>query len=130
VPTGQPVWPGWTGIQPLDQQGGVFPPVGVFPADFYFYKFAGYEEAMRTPIANAVYTLKQYGENVGVGVSDMNGEVHIAVYQPGVYQLEELSAPEGYYRDTDVYELVVDGNGLMTIGGSDAKGIGFVSPSA
>ena len=43
--------------------------------------------------------------------SDEKGEIRIARLEPGIYQYQEIKAPEGYRKDSQIYTFTVGENG-------------------
>ena len=53
-----------------------------------------------------LYTNSEYGIN-GEFTSDSNGKLNISGLDAGTYYLKEISAPDGYIKSDDIYEIVI-----------------------
>ncbi|MCL1912322.1 MAG: prealbumin-like fold domain-containing protein [Eubacteriaceae bacterium] len=102
------------------------PPIGNlnFPAMLTIYK---YMSDASTPLAGVRYALKRNGEIISMDTSGPDGSVNLAVFDPGTYLLQEIDPAPGFAIDPVAYQIDVDAQGVMTIGGQDAQGIGFVN---
>lgn len=72
------------------------------------------------PVAGASYTLLQDGVNLMDSISDSLGRITFTGLRPGIYELEETSAPSGYEPDATMHQVIVDTDGTVTIDGRPA----------
>lgn len=69
------------------------------------------------PLADAEYTLYQSGEALGYVTSDTTGRLKFNGLFPGIYELKETKAPNGYQLDTASHLVRIARNGSIEIDG-------------
>ncbi len=87
-------------------------------------------DAVGTPLAGATFVLKNSrGSTMYEAVSNARGEVRFDNVASGSYILMEESAPSGYVKSDQSYELTVNGS-YVTTGGKTYSPITFVNRKA
>ncbi len=81
--------------------------------------------ATGAPLAGASYTLYQNGQQIMTGLSGVSGILSFSGLEPGIYELEETAAPDGYRPETAVHQIIVDADGNVTIDGQEADEVSF-----
>ncbi|EOQ35547.1 S-layer homology domain-containing protein [Butyricicoccus pullicaecorum] len=87
-------------------------------------------DALGTPLADAAFVLKNSrGDTMYKAVSNTRGEIRFDNVASGSYTLLEESAPSGYVKSDQSYELTVNGSHVTT-GGKTYTPITFVNRKA
>lgn len=72
-------------------------------------------DGKRTRLAGAEFVLKDSeGNLIANKVTDANGHVSFGEFPPGVYRLEEVSAPNGYQKSNVYFEVTVNDSKEVT----------------
>jgi len=95
------------------------------PADGYLlmnnpqkqFLFKKLDSVTDLPLAGAGFQLSQNGTVVGMAISDVNGIVAFGVIDAGTYELRETLAPSGYLPNENIYQVLVGGDGSITVAG-------------
>lgn len=70
-----------------------------------------------TPLPGALFILIQGSVAIKTALSNESGNVLFQNVEPGTYILVETAAPPGFVPDPNNYQVVVNTNGTVTIGG-------------
>lgn len=81
-------------------------------------------------IAGATFALYQNGAIIATATSDAQGYVLFPSIPKGCYQLQEVTAPDGYIVDPALYPVSVGGNCSVCIAGIPMQNFQFINTNA
>lgn len=92
--------------------------ITMIPKTFGF-SFQKVDSSNDSPLDGATFELKQNDEIIATATSENGGIVSFSNLKPGEYVLVETSAPDGYTKDSNSYNITISNDGEVTYDGGN-----------